>query len=199
MTLETAAVPPVVDSACPVGIALREGNCCHRETSKDITKRRPLKTPAPEPPECSNLHLKARKLRQDIEGNRLSWQAFCDQIDPRAVPEKMGCAIKMPHSIRIQAHQTGTGEVRGHGIVGENDLPEMSVTSVKRPVPLHDNDTVRDYEVHRRRRADIKDAPVDALPMQNILGPAILCARHDTEHVFHAQGNAGPVVGFDLW
>jgi hypothetical protein len=122
-----------------------------------------------------------REFRQHIEGNRLSWQAFCDQIDPimRAVPEKMGCAIEMPHSMRIQSHQTGTGEVRGDRIVGENDLPEMSVTSVKGSVPLHGNDAVCDDEVHRRRCADVKDAPVDAFPMQNILGPAILCARHD--------------------
>src|SRR6266849_3739930 len=192
--LETATV-----SAC-CGFCQSCRNCCHRKTSKDMAKRRPLPPPASEPPECSNPRLKARKLRQDIEGNRLSWQAFCDQIDPimRAVPEKMGCAIEMPHSIRIQAHQTSTGEVRGHGIVGENDLPEMSVTSVKRPVTLHGNDAVCDDEVHRHRRADIKDAPVDALPMQNILGPAVLCARHYTENVLHAQRDASPVVGFDL-
>src|SRR5712691_1246110 len=122
----------------------------------------------------------------------------CRNCCHRKTSEEMGCAIEMPHSMRIQAHQTGTGEVRGHGIVGENDLPEMSMTSVKWPVPLHGNDAVRDDEVHRRRRADIKDAPVDALPMQNILGPAILCARHDTKHVFHAQRNASPVVGFNL-
>jgi hypothetical protein len=111
----------------------------------------------------------------------------------RAVPEKMGCAIKMPNTVGIRAHQTGTGEVRGHGIVGENDLPEMSVTPLKRPVPFHGNDAVRYDEVHRRRCADINDAPVDALPMQHVLGLAILRAGHHAEHVFHAQRNASPV------
>jgi hypothetical protein len=67
----------------------------------------PLDAP-PEPPECSHLHSKTRELGQDIKGNRLSWQAFCDQIDPimRAVPEKMGCAIEVPHGMGIEAHQT---------------------------------------------------------------------------------------------
>ena len=48
----------------------------------------------------------------------------------RAVPEKVRGPIEMPHAIGIEAHQTRTGEVRSHGIVGENDLPEIPMSSV---------------------------------------------------------------------
>ena len=67
-------------------------------TLDDIAKSRRLSFQRSFPNSRSNL--KMREFRQHIEGNRLSWQAFCDQIDPimRAVPEKMRCAIEMPHT-----------------------------------------------------------------------------------------------------
>ena len=37
----------------------------------------------------------------------------------------------------IETHQARTREIRGYGIVGENDLPEMPVSSVQRPVAFH--------------------------------------------------------------
>lgn len=132
------------------------------------------------PSACSPSRLKARELRRHIKGYGRLWQSFCYQIDPlmRPIPEKMRRPIQMPDTIGIEAHQTRTGEVRSYGIVSENDLPEMPMRSVQRPVTFHDNNAVRDDEVHWRRRTDIEDASVDALPMQNVLGPAILCARH---------------------
>src|SRR5271166_3746332 len=46
--------------------------------------------------------------------------------------------------------------------------------------------------------AQIKDALLNALPMENILRPSVPCTRHHTEHVFHAEGNAGPVMSLDF-
>ena len=152
------------------------------------------------PYECSHAGLKVREFRQHIEGNRPRWQCFPDQVDAviRAVAEKMRGPIEMPHAIGVEAHQARTSEVRGDRIVGENDFSEVPMSSVQRPVSLHGNDTVSDDEVHWCRRTDIENAPMDAVPVQNILGPAVFHARYDAEHVFHAECDAGPVVGLDL-
>src|SRR5688572_30461580 len=98
--------------------------------------------------------------------------------------------LKMPDAARIETHQTGTGEVRGHGVVSENYLAEISVSAVQRPVAFHGNDTIRNDEVHWHCGTDIENAPMDALPMQNILGPAILRAGHYAKHILHTQRNA---------
>ena len=76
-------------------------------TLDDIVQSRSLSFQRSFPSSRSNL--KMREFRQHIEGNRLSWQAFRDQIDPimRAFPEKMGCAIEMPHSMRIPIPSNG--------------------------------------------------------------------------------------------
>jgi hypothetical protein len=39
---------------------------------------------------------------------------------------------------------------------------------------------------------------MNPFPVENILRPAILGARHNAEHVFHAERNSGSVVRFDL-
>jgi hypothetical protein len=58
--------------------------------------------------------------------------------------------------------------------------------------------TVRDNKVDRHRCADVEDAAMDSLPVENILRPAILGPRHNSEHVLQAERNAGPVMGHDL-
>ena len=80
----------------------------------------------------------------------------------------------MPDTMWIETHQARTREIRGYGIVGENDLPEVPVRSVQRPVTFHRHNAVRDDEMHWNRRTHIENAPVDSLPMQNILRPAVL-------------------------
>src|ERR1039457_2753760 len=159
-----------------------------------------LTPPSPESSACSQSHLKTSEFRQHIKGIRPQRQSFRDEVDSviRAISEKLRRPSEMPDTMWIETHQARTREIRGYGIVGENDLPEMPVSSVQRPVTFHRHNAVRDDEMHWNRRTNIENAPVDSLPMQNILRPAVLCARHYPEHVFHAQGNASPVVGLDL-
>ena len=40
---------------------------------------------------------------------------------------------------------------------------------------------------------------MDAGPVKDILGPAVTASRNDSEHVFHAQRNPGPVMRLHLW
>src|SRR6266498_249674 len=128
--------------------------------------------------EYSHPRLKVSESWQHSEGNRPSWHRFRDQVDPviRAVPKKMRGPIEMPNAIGIEAHQSRTGEVCSHGIVGQDDLSKMPMSSVQGPVSFHRDDAVRDDEVHRYCGADIEDASVDALPMQDVLRPPVLRA-----------------------
>ena len=45
---------------------------------------------------------------------------------------------------------------------------------------------------------DVEDAPVDPLPMENVLRPSIDGAEDSAEHVFQAERHACPAVGLDL-
>src|ERR1017187_10441360 len=101
---------------------------------------------SPEAYECLHTSLQGGEFWQPIEGNAPGLVSFPDQVEAviRAVPEKMRGPIKMPYPIGVEAHQTRTGEVCGHGIVGKNDFPKMPMSSVQRPVSLHGNDAVGD-------------------------------------------------------
>src|ERR1017187_4265717 len=51
-----------------------------------------------------------------------------------------------------------------------------------------------DNEVDRHSGTQIKDALLNALPVENILRPTVSRARHYAKHVLHAERDAGPVV-----
>ena len=133
---------------------------------------------SPESSACSQSHLKTSEFRQHIKGIRPQRQSFRDQIDSvmRAISEELRRPSEMPDTIGIETHQARTREIRGYGIVGKNDLSEMPVGSVQRPVALHRDHAIRDDEVDRRRRADIENAAMDPLPVEKIFGPAILAS-----------------------
>jgi hypothetical protein len=120
--------------------------------------------------------LKTSELRQHIKGSRPQWQSLRDQIDSviGAISEELCSPSEMPDTIWIETHQARTREIRGYGLVGENDLPEMPVSSVQGPVTFHRHNAVRDDEMHWNGRTNIENAPVDSLTMQNILRPAVL-------------------------
>src|SRR5262245_41782854 len=67
------------------------------------------------------------------------------------------------------------------------------------PVSFHRDDAVGDHEVRPNCRANIENATLDTLPMEDILWPSIHDARHHTEHVLHRQRHTGPVVRLYLW
>src|SRR5437762_14214307 len=74
----------------------------------------------------------------------------------------------------------------------------MPMRSMQWPISLHRDYAIRDNEVGRRRGADIQNAPMDAFPMENVLGPAVLGPRNDAEHVLHTERDACPMVRLDL-
>src|SRR5258708_26543246 len=48
------------------------------------------------------------------------------------------------------------------------------------------------------RGTNVENALLDAVPVENVLGPAIPASWDHTEHVFHAEGDSGPVMRFHL-
>src|SRR5271165_7562934 len=46
--------------------------------------------------------------------------------------------------------------------------------------------------------AQIEDALLNALPVENILRPSVSRSRHYAKHVLHAERDARPVMGLDL-
>lgn len=52
--------------------------------------------------------------------------------------------------------------------------------------------------MNRNGRANVENALLNAVPVENVLGPAVPRSRYDTKHVLHAQGDSRPVVRLDL-
>ena len=77
------------------------------------------------------LYPEVSELRQHIEWRDLVRQSLCNEIDAsRSIAEEAGGSIKMPNKAWVEPHQSRTHEVRCNGIVGENDLAEVSMTPV---------------------------------------------------------------------
>src|ERR1035441_5600868 len=105
----------------------------------------------------------------------------------------------MHDSVGFESHQPGTGRVGGYRSGGEHDLPQETSGAVEWPVSFQGHDAVRDNEVDRNGGAQIEDAFLNALPVEDVLRPSISRTRHYAKHVLHAERDAGPVVGLDLW
>src|SRR6516165_11100185 len=58
---------------------------------------------------------------------------------------------------------------------------------MKRSVAFHRNYAVRDHEIRGRCAVDIEDAPVDSLPMEYVLRPAIDRAGNDANDAEEGQ------------
>ena len=102
----------------------------------------------------------------------------------------------MNYSVRLEAHESGACCVSSHRIVRKNNLSERAGRAIEWPVPFHCHNAVGDNEVDREGRTYIKNAFLNALPMENVLGPAVPRPGHDAEHVLQTQRNASPVMGF---
>jgi hypothetical protein len=90
----------------------------------------------------------------------------------------------MPNLQWIKAHETCAGCVCRDGIVGEHDLPKLAGISLQWSISFHSDYSISYYEVNRNCGADVENALVNAAPVEEVLWPAVLHARHDTKHIF---------------
>ena len=52
---------------------------------------------------------------------------------------------------------------------------------------------------HKEGRANIQNTLLNASPMEDVLGPAILNPWDNTKHILHCHCDTRPVVGFYFW
>ena len=79
----------------------------------------------------------------------------------------------MRDSFGVEAHQLRAGCISSNRIVGEHDLPQETSGAVEWPVSFHCHDAVRDNEVDRNGGAQIENALLNALPVEDILRPSV--------------------------
>ena len=140
------------------------------------------------------------KLRNHLERSRRSVGGFSNLVDEcrRSVAEESRALANVHDSAGSESHQTRTGCIRSYRIVRKHNHSQRTRRAVKGTVPFHRHYAVCDHEVDRNGCAQIEDALLNALPMENILRPSVSRARYYAEHVLHSKSDAGPVVGLDL-
>src|SRR3989442_1278236 len=116
----------------------------------------------------------------------------------REVSEEPGAFGEVRNALRRKTHQSATGSVSGHRIVGHHNLVHPSFSPLQRPIAFHYLDSISYHKVNERSRADVQDALVNPMPVQDVLRPTILHPRHDTEHILQTQRDARPVMCLDL-
>src|SRR4029077_6684238 len=141
------------------------------------------------------------ELRDYLERSRGRLGNFSHLIDKcrGKVAQEFRALADVDNSVGFETHEPGARGVGSDGIVRQHDLSQWTSSAVEWAVPLHCHNAVGDNEVDRDGRAHIKNAFLNALPVENVLWPAVPRARYDAEHVFHTQRNAGPVMSFDFW
>ena len=75
--------------------------------------------------------------------------------------------------VRIKSHQTCAGRIAGNGIIGKHDLAEWAGSAIERAIAFHRDNSIRDNKMNWNGGADIQDALLNALPVENILRPSV--------------------------
>src|SRR5712675_769208 len=141
------------------------------------------------------------ELRDYLERSRRGLENFSHLINEgrRKVAQEFCALADVDNSVGFETHEPRARRVGSDRIVRQHDLSEWTSSAVEWAVTLHCHNAVGDNEVDRDGRAHIKNAFLNALPVENVLWPAVPRSRYDAEHIFHTQRNAGPVMSFDFW
>jgi len=140
------------------------------------------------------------ELRDDLKGSRGSIDGFSNQVDEcrRSVAQESRTLADVHDSSGFEPHESCAGCIGSNRVIGKYDLSQRTRGAVERPVSFHSYDAVRDNKVDRNCRAQVEDALLNALPVENILRPSVSRARYNAEHVLHAESDARPVWVFIL-
>src|SRR5664280_2022340 len=144
---------------------------------------------------------KTSELRDDLKGSRGSIGGFSNLVDEcrRSVAQESRTLADVPDSFGFEPHKPCAGCVGFNRVIRKHNLTQRPRRAVERSVSFHCHDAVRNNEVDRNGGAQIEDAFLNALPVEDVLRPSISRTRHYAKHVLHAERDAGPVVGLDLW
>src|SRR5271166_730916 len=140
------------------------------------------------------------ELRDDLKGSRGSIDGFSDLVDEcrRSVAQESRALADVHDSSGFEPHEPCAGCVGSNRVIRKHNLSQRTSRAVEWPVSFHRYDAVSDNEVDRKGGAQIEDAFLNALPVENILRPSISRTRHYAKHVLHAERDTRPVMCFYL-
>jgi hypothetical protein len=107
----------------------------------------------------------------------------------------------MDYAVRFEAHEPRTCRIGSDGIIGENNSAEGPWRSIQWTVAFHRHDRVCNHKIDRNRGADVENALLDAVPVENVFRPTISASRDDAEHVLHAESinrNGGSMINANV-
>ncbi len=112
--------------------------------------------------------------------------------------KEQGSLTDVCHLLRNHTESPGASRISSHRIVRKYQCVQSAGGAVQRTVALHRDNRVSDDEVRSNGGANVENAFVNTGPMKDVLGPAIAASGDNAKHVFHAQGDPGPVMSFHL-
>src|SRR5271165_6247355 len=109
------------------------------------------------------------EIRDDLKRSRGSIDGFSNQVDEcrRSVAQESRTLADVHDSAGFESHQARTSCVGSYRIVRKHDLSQETRAAVKGSVSFHCYYAVCDHEVNRNRSAQIEDALLNALPVQD--------------------------------
>ena len=114
------------------------------------------------------------------------------------ISEETSRCADVRDSVWDKSKRAGQNSIRCDWIIRKQNNSKLLCGAVEWTVACHSDNRISDNKMRPNSRADIQDALVDPCPMQNVFRPAIAIAGDNSEHVFQAQRDAGPVVCFDF-
>src|SRR5664280_1326775 len=124
---------------------------------------------------------------------------IADRINWQLARDRPGRALADVHdSSGFEPHESCEGCVGSNGVIRKHDLSHCTSSAVEGPVAFHRHNAVHYNEMDGNSGAQIEDALLNALPVENILWPSVSRARHYAKQVLHAERDARPVMGLDL-
>jgi hypothetical protein len=84
-------------------------------------------------------------------------------------------AFTSANSLGFRAHQSSAARVSGDGLIREQDLPEGTWSTVEWSVAFHCYYAVTYDEVDRHCGANVENALLNALRVENVLWPSVSC------------------------
>jgi hypothetical protein len=118
--------------------------------------------------------MKISKLGNHLKRVRWSVDRFSDLVHERrrSVAQESRALADVYDSAGFESHQASAGCVGSDRVIGKHDLSEWTGSAVERAVAFHGHNAVRDNEVDWNSGAQIKDALLDPLPMEDVLRPS---------------------------
>src|ERR1035437_9483853 len=114
--------------------------------------------------------VKISKLLYHLERLWRGTDDFAGLIDGcrRRVPKKSGTLANVCDSVGFESHQPGASDIGSHRIIREHNLSQGTRGAVEGSVAFHGHNAVCDNEVDRNGGAQIEDALLNTLPVENI-------------------------------